>query len=256
MTSSLSECVALVTGASRGLGRAIALELARRGAAVVVNYKRKEELAQGVCAEIEALGAQAVPMQADVTDPAQVQKLVQETFKRFRRLDVLVNNAGITRDNYFLMMSTQDWDEVLGMDLDTAYHVTKAAARVMAAQRKGVVINIGSGAGLVAMPGQVNYSAAKAGLLGFSRSVARELIPKGVRVMNVAPGFFKSDMSETLTRDFINETLQVTPLGRWGLAEELAVLVAFLASDAATAFNGHTLVIDGGRGAVEQEFGL
>jgi len=126
----------------------------------------------------------------------------------------------------------------------------------MGGQRRGVIINVGSGAALVSMPGQVNYSAAKAGLLGFTRSVARELVSKGVRVLNVAPGFFKSDMSETLSRDFIQETLQVTPLGRWGLAEELASLTGFLVSDAAAGYTGHTIVIDGGRGAVESEFGF
>lgn len=256
MTDSLNERVGVVTGSSRGLGRAIALEFARHGANIVVNYKRMKQLAEEVCQEIEDLGGTAVPIQADVTDPVQAQKLVQGTFRRFRRLDILVNNAGITRDNYLLMMSNQDLKEVMEVNLDGVFHMTKAAAPIMAGQRHGVVINIGSGAGLVAMPGQCNYSAAKAGLLGFSRSAARELIAKGVRVLNVAPGFFKSEMSETLTRDFIDETLQVTPLGRWGLAEELAVLVGFLASDGSAAFNGHTLVIDGGRGAVEQEFGF
>lgn len=256
MVGSYSEQVAIVTGSSRGLGREIALELARRGASVVVNYKRKKRLAEEVCAEIEEMGGQALPIQADVTDPAQVQMLMQTAFKHFRRVDILINNAGVTRDNYFLMMSSNDWDETIDADLNSVYHVTKAAARIMAGQQRGVVVNIGSGAGLVAMPGQVNYSAAKAGLLGFTRSAARELSSKGVRVVNVAPGFFKSEMSETLSRKFVDETFQVTPLGRWGLASELAVLVAFVASDAGAGFSGHTLLIDGGRGAVEQEVGL
>jgi len=256
MTRSLTDRVAVVTGASRGLGRSMALELAHLGAIVVVNYKRKADLAAAVCAKIEAAGGRAIAIQADVTDPTQVQTLINDTFKRFRRLDILINNAGITRDNYFLMMSGKDWDEVLGVNLDAVFHATKAASRIMAGQRRGVIINVGSGAALVPMPGQVNYSAAKSGLLGFTRSAARELVAKGVRVMNVAPGFFKSDMSETLTRDFVQETLRVTPLGRWGLAEELASLVGFLVSDAAAGFTGHSIIIDGGRGAVEAEFGL
>lgn len=256
MTRLLTSRVAVVTGASRGLGRAIALELGRLGATVVVNYKRKADLAEAVCVEIRANGGNAIAVQADVTDPEQVHSLMNDTFRQFRRLDILINNAGVTRDNYFLMMGPNDWDEVLDVNLNAIFHCTKAASRIMGGQRRGVIVNIGSGAGLVAMPGQVNYSAAKAALLGFTRSAARELIAKGVRILNIAPGFFKSDMSETLTREFVKETLRVTPLGRWGMPEELASLTGFLVSDAAAAYTGHTIVIDGGRGAVETEFGL
>ncbi len=154
------------------------------------------------------------------------------------------------------MMGTDAWNEVLNVNLNGVFQCSKAAVKLMAAQGQGVIINIGSGAGLVAMPGQVNYSAAKAGLLGFSRSLARGMAPKGVRVMLVAPGFFKSEMSETLTKEFIEETFRLTPLGRWGLPEELASLVAFLASDEARCFTGHVVTIDGGRGGIETEFGL
>jgi 3-oxoacyl-[acyl-carrier protein] reductase len=252
----LADQVAIVTGASRGLGRATAIALAGMGACVIVNHKCNPDLAEAVCAEITAAGGSAVPIQADVTDPAAVQAMFQAVQKRFRRLDILINNAGATSDNYLLMMSPRQWEDVVDVNLTAVFHCTKAAARIMAGQRRGVVVNIGSGAGLVAMPGQVNYSAAKTALLGFTRTAARELGAKGVRVVNVAPGFFRTDMTETLAKDFVQETLRLTPLGRWGLAEELVALVGFLTTEHAAGFSGHTIVIDGGRGAWEGEFGL
>ncbi len=256
MTSALIDQVAVVTGGSRGLGRAMVLELGRRGAHVVVNYRRNEKEGHHTLEQLQAAGGQGSLYQADVTDPKQVQQMFQEVFKQHRRLDILINNAGITRDAYFLMMSANDWRDVLDVDLNGVFHCSKAAVRIMAGQRRGVIINISSGAGLVAMPGQINYSAAKAGLLGFSRSLAREVAGKGVRVMNIAPGFFKTEMAETLSKDFIAETYRLTPLGRWGTAEELAALVGFLASDDARCFSGQTITIDGGRGAIDAEFGL
>ena len=256
MTSALIDQVAVVTGGSRGLGRAMVLELGRRGAHVVVNYRRNEKEGHHTLEQLQAAGGQGSLYQADVTDPKQVQQMFQYLFKQHRRLDILINNAGITRDAYFLMMSANDWRDVLDVDLNGVFHCSKAAVRIMAGQRRGVIINIGSGAGLVAMPGQINYSAAKAGLLGFSRSLAREVAGKGVRVMNIAPGFFKTEMAETLSKDFIAETYRLTPLGRWGTAEELAALVGFLASDDARCFSGQTITIDGGRGAIDAEFGL
>ncbi len=256
MTSALIDQVAVVTGGSRGLGRAMVLELGRRGAHVVVNYRRNEKEGHHTLEQLQAAGGQGSLYQADVTDPKQVQQMFQEVFKQHRRLDILINNAGITRDAYLLMMSANDWRDVLDVDLNGVFHCSKAAVRIMAGQRRGVIINISSGAGLVAMPGQINYSAAKAGLLGFSRSLAREVAGKGVRVMNIAPGFFKTEMAETLSKDFIAETYRLTPLGRWGTAEELAALVGFLASDDARCFSGQTITIDGGRGAIDAEFGL
>ncbi len=256
MTSSLIDQVAVVTGGSRGLGRAMALELGRRGAHVAINFRRNEKEGRHTLEQLQAAGGKGSLHQADVTDPKQVQQMFQEVFKHHRRLDILINNAGITRDAYFLMMSVNDWRDVLDVDLNGVFHCSKAAVRIMAGQRRGVIINIGSGAGLVAQPGQINYSAAKSGLLGFSRSLAREVAAKGVRILHVAPGFFKTEMAETLSKDFIAETYRLTPLGRWGTAEELAALVAFLASDDARCFSGQTITIDGGRGAVEAEFGL
>jgi len=256
MSALLANQVAIVTGASRGLGQATALALAGMGATVIVNHKRNPDMADAVCAEINEAGGTAVPMQADVTNPTEVQAMMGAVLKRYKRIDILINNAGITRDNYFVMMSPKEWDDVIEVNLNAVFHCTKAAIRIMAGQRRGVVVNIGSGAGLVAMPGQVNYSAAKAALLGLTRSAARELGPKGVRVVNVAPGFFKTDMTEALPKEFVAETLQLTPLGRWGTPAELVSLVSFLCTPPAAGFNGHTLVIDGGRGAWECEFGL
>ena len=226
------------------------------GATIVVNHKHNPDLAEGVCTEIIAGGGNAIPLQADVTNPADVQAMMGGVLKRFRRIDILINNAGITRDNYFAMMSPKEWNDVVEVNLNAVFHCTKAAIRIMAGQRRGVVVNIGSGAGLVAMPGQANYSAAKAALLGLTKTAAREMGAKGVRIFNIAPGFFKTDMTETLARDFVQETFRVTPLGRWGLAEELVPLIGFLATPHAAGFNGHTIVIDGGRGAWESEFGL
>lgn len=256
MKTDLTDRVAVVTGSSRGLGRAIAFELARRGAHVVINYRRNDAEGRSTLDQIEAAGGMGSLWQADVTDADQVQRMFMGLFKKFRRLDILINNAGITRDGYLLMLKSEDWNEVVDVNLTGVFHCSKAAVRYMAGQRRGVIINIGSGAGLVAMPGQVNYSSAKAGLLGFSRSLAREVAPKGIRVMHVAPGFFKSDMSESLMKEFIEETYRLTPLGRWGLPEELATLVRFLCSDDASFYSGQTITIDGGRGAVESEFGL
>jgi len=255
-TLALDQQVAIVTGASRGLGHATALALAAMGATVIVNHKRNADMADAVCAEIEAAGGRAVPFQADVTNPAEVQAMMMAVLKRHKRIDILINNAGITRDNYFVMMAPKEWEDVIDVNLNAVFHATKAAVRIMAGARRGVVINIGSGAGLVAMPGQVNYSAAKAALLGLTRSAARELGAKGVRVVNVAPGFFKTDMTESLAKDFVAETLRLTPLGRWGHPSELVELVTFLCTPHAAGFNGQTIVIDGGRGAWESEFGL
>jgi 3-oxoacyl-[acyl-carrier protein] reductase len=256
MNQPLEKQVAIVTGASRGLGQATALALAGMGATVIVNHKRNPEMADEVCAQITAAGGNAIPMQADVTDPAEVSAMIAAVQKRFKRVDILINNAGITRDNYFVMMSPKEWDDVIEVNLNAIFHATKAVSRIMAGQRRGVIINMGSGAGLVAMPGQVNYSAAKAALLGFTRSAARELGSKGVRVVNIAAGFFKTDMTQALAKDFVAETLRLTPLGRWGEPAELVALIKFLVTPDAAGFNGQTLVVDGGRGAWECEFGM
>ena len=254
----LHDRVALVTGASRGLGRYMARELAARGAHVVINHRVEETrpLAEQTLQLIESDGGQGTIIRADVTVPAEVTAMVNQVYKSLRRIDILVNNAGATRDDFFLMMRPESWHALMEVHLDAVYTCSKAVIRRMCAAKQGVIINIGSGSALVAMPGQVNYSATKAGLLGFTRSLAREVADKNVRVMHIAPGFFKSDMTELLTQEFIDETYEATPLGRWGLPEELADIVAFLASDDASYLTGQSIVVDGGRGAIEADVGF
>ena len=252
---SLKGKVAVVTGASRGLGRAMAIELGRLGAFTIINYVKEESGAQQTLEEVKAAGGDGALAMADVRNQAQVQAMFLHIFKTYKKVDLLVNNAGITRDEYFLMMRPQSWLDTIDVHLNGVFYCSKAVIRNMCAAKKGVIVNIGSGSALVAMPGQVNYSASKAGLLGFTRSLAREVADKGVRVVHVAPGFFESDMTATLDPKFIKETFDVTPLGRWGSGAELASLVAFIASDDSAFFTGHSLIVDGGRGAVETEFG-
>ena len=254
----LQDRVAVVTGSSRGLGRVMAEELAARGAKVVINYvsNKSTPLAEEVLERVRELGSDGQVIQADVSDPIQVQKMFMKVFKDYKRCDILINNAGLTRDDYFLMMRAESWDKLMDVHLDAVYHCSKAVIRQMCAAKRGVIVNIGSGSALVAMPGQVNYSATKAGLMGFTRSLAREVADKGVRVLHVAPGFFKSYMTDTLSPEFVSETFRMTPLQRWGHAEELARTVAYLVSDAAAYMTGQSIVIDGGRGAVEADLGF
>lgn len=250
--------VAVVTGASRGLGRTMAADLASRGAKVVVNFvsDRSAEEAEKTLQMVRDAGSDGMVYQADVSENDQVQKMFMAIFKAYKKIDILVNNAGLTRDEYFMVMRPDSWTKLMKVHLDAVFYCSKAVIRQMCAAKSGVIINIGSGSALVAMPGQVNYSATKAGLLGFTRSLAREVADKGVRVLHVAPGFFKSEMTDLLTPDFINETFHMTPLGRWGLGEELAKTISFLASDRASYITGQSIVVDGGRGAVEADLGF
>jgi 3-oxoacyl-[acyl-carrier protein] reductase len=256
MQPSLAERVAVVTGGSRGLGRAISLELARRGAFVIVNFRRNEAAAADTLEAIASLGGQGRLCQADVARAEEVQAMFQGIYQSEKRVDILVNNAGITRDEYFLMMRDRSWHEVMETDLDGVYYCCKAVVRHMCAARRGVILNIGSGSGVVAMPGQANYSAAKAGLLGFTRTLAREVADKGVRALVVSPGFFKTEMTERLDARFMEQALRRTPLGRRGEPEELAGVVAFLASDDAAYITGQVFSLDGGRGSIEADYGF
>ena len=238
--------VALVTGGSRGIGRAIALELARQGADVAVNYTRNAEAATQVVAEIVSLGRRAVALPADVGDFDQAASLVATTASMLDRLDILVNNAGIARDTLLLRMQEADWDEVLRVNLKSVFNTTKAAVRSMVRQRAGRIINISSVSGLMGQVGQANYSASKAGMIGLTKSMAREFAARGITVNAVAPGLIATDMTATLDEGMREQIQALIPLGRFGVTEDIARAVAFLASDAAAYITGVVLPVDGG----------
>jgi 3-oxoacyl-[acyl-carrier protein] reductase len=236
--------VALVTGASRGIGAAIAAELARAGATVVVNYASSPDAAQAVVAAIQAAGGQAWAHRANVADEEQVDAMVKAVLEKAGRLDVLVNNAGITRDGLLMRMKTADWQSVIDLNLTGVFLCTRAVSRAMLKARSGRIVNITSVVGLMGNPGQANYSAAKAGVIGLTRSSAAEFASRGVTVNAVAPGFIDSDMTAELDKEPI---LKVIPLGRMGQPAEVASAVRFLAADPAAAYmTGQVLQVDGG----------
>ena len=235
---------ALVTGASRGIGRAVALELAGAGATVAVNYASSSGAAEEVVAQISAAGGSAYALKADVSQEDQVEQLMAAVLERSGSLDVLVNNAGITRDGLLMRMKTEDWQGVLELNLSGVFLCTRAITRTMLKQKRGRIINITSVVGLMGNAGQANYAAAKAGVIGFTRSTARELASRGITVNAVAPGFIATDMTKDLKAD---ELLNAIPLGRYGQPEEVAGAVRFLAADPAAAYiTGQVLQVDGG----------
>ena len=242
----MNESVALVTGGSRGIGRAICLELARQGAAVAVNYAGNEQAAQETVEACRALGVQAEAFQADVSDPAACESLIAQVKERFGRLDILVNNAGVTRDGLLMTAKAEDFDKVLDTNLKGAYFCMKAAAKVMMRQRYGRIVNLSSVVGLRGNAGQVNYSASKAGLLGLTKSLAKELASRGVTANAVAPGFIETDMTNALPEAARSAMAAGIPAGRPGLPEEVARAVAFFAREDAGYITGQVLCVDGG----------
>ncbi len=245
MTGAMQDQVAIITGSSRGIGKAAALALAAEGASVVVNYARSSAAADEVVAEITNAGGSAIAIQADVSQEDQVDALIKATKDKFGRIDVLVNNAGITRDTLLLRMKPADWQAVIDLNLTGVFLCTRAVAKIMLKQRSGRIINISSVAGLMGNPGQANYSAAKAGVIGFTKTVAKEMAPRGVTVNAVAPGFIETDMTNELSNT--EEILKFIPLGRYGQASEVAGLIRFLAADPAAAYiTGQVMNVDGG----------
>jgi len=243
---SLKGKVAIVTGGTRGIGRAIALELARNGADVAFSYAKNVEKAKEVEGEIKKLGVKALAMQSDVANFNQSKEMVNNAIKELGRIDLLVNNAGITRDKILMMMSEEDWKAVIDTNLSGVFNCSKAAVVPMMKQRSGSIINITSVSGLVGMAGQTNYSSSKAGIIGFTKALAKEVARRGVRVNAVAPGFIETEMVQALDQKYIDEMLKLIPLGRVGKAEEVARVVAFLASDDASYITGHVINVDGG----------
>jgi 3-oxoacyl-[acyl-carrier protein] reductase len=243
---SLEGKVALVTGASRGIGRAIALELAQAGADVAINYAGSEQAAEEVVQAIQAMGRRAMKIQANVGVAAEADQMVSQVLEAYERIDILVNNAGITRDNLIMRMKEEEFDQVINTNLKGVFNCVKAVTRPMMKQRTGRIINISSVVGAMGNPGQANYVAAKAGVIGLTKAAARELASRGITVNAVAPGFIATDMTDKLSEDQKSALLPQIPLARMGQPEEIARTVRFLASDDASYMTGQTLHVDGG----------
>ena len=242
----LKEKIALVTGASRGLGKAIALHLAEEGAQIIINYAKNSEKAKEVVAAVESTGGKALAMQADVSCWQEVEKMVDSIYEKFGRIDILVNNAGVNRDELIISMEKEDWDAVINTNLGGLFHCTKAVAKYMMIQKSGRIINMSSVAGERGGRGQSNYAASKGGVNAFTRSVAMELAPKKVTVNAIAPGVIETEMSSTVIRRAKDFILNSVALKRLGQPEEIAKVVAFLASDDSSYITGEVIRVDGG----------
>ncbi|MEZ4510649.1 MAG: 3-oxoacyl-[acyl-carrier-protein] reductase [Chloroflexota bacterium] len=239
--------VAVVTGASRGIGRAIAEDLAANGAKVVINYNASAEAAEEVVAAIRAAGGEATAVRADVSDFAQAEALIKEAIAQYGQVDILVNNAGTTRDTLLMTMKEEQWDTVIDTNLKSVFNCCKAIARPLIRRKQGGrIINITSIVGLVGQAGQSNYAASKAGIIGFTKSLAKELGSRQITVNAVAPGFFPTALTAVLEENWVDELMKLIPLGRMGELQEVAHLVTFLASDRASYITGEVIRVDGG----------
>ncbi len=246
MSTELKGKIAVVTGSSRGIGRAIALKLAEMGANVAINYNQSEAAAQEVVKEIAAGGSESIAVKANVSDSEEVKAMFKEITDKWEKVDILVNNAGINRDTLLLRMSEQAWDDVINTNLRSAYLCTRAALRTMGRQKQGRIINIASIAGIMGNLGQTNYSAAKAGIIAFTKSVAREVGQMNITANAIAPGAITTDMTDALKPEIKEFILERIALGRFGEPQEVAELAGFLASDKAAYITGQVLIIDGG----------
>ena len=242
----LTDKVALVTGASRGIGRAIALLMAKQGADVVVNYSGSEGAAQETVDAILAMGRKAIKIKANVGNAEEVAAMVDEAHTTFGRIDILVNNAGITRDGLLMRMKDSDWDDVININLKGVYLMTKAVSKIMMKQRSGKIVNMTSVVGVTGNAGQATYSASKAGVIGFTKTCAKELASRGITVNAIAPGFIHTDMTDVLPDKVKDAMVHTIPLGRMAEPDEVAAVAAFLVSDMSSYITGQVINVDGG----------
>ena len=242
----LKERVALVTGGGRGIGRAISLALTREGAKVCINYLHSKNAAEEVVKRIKEKGGEAISHKTDVSKLEEVSRMVEETNKRFGRIDILINNAGLNIDKYLMIMNEEEWDKVIDVNLKGTFNCSKAVSRIMIGQRSGNIVNVASVSAISGTAGQTNYSAAKGGMISFTKSLARELAPFGIRVNALAPGLIDTEMIKKMSKEMLDRILEITPLKRVGTPEEVAKVVTFLVSEEAGYITGQVIRVDGG----------